>query len=68
MKIHKNFRNRIRRVSGTSIQLLNSKLTDTGNWECDIIFTYKKENEVKERKRVKTLANYDVIIVSKSIF
>ncbi|XP_066922231.1 cell adhesion molecule-related/down-regulated by oncogenes-like [Clytia hemisphaerica] len=64
MKIHKNFRNRIRRVSGTSIQLLNSKLTDTGNWECDIIFTYRKGNEIKERKRVKTLANYDVIIVS----
>lgn len=67
--IHESFANRIKRVNGTSIELHHVRLADSGNWECNIIYSYtRKGNDGIERKRrrVKVLASYDVVVVSKS--
>lgn len=61
--IHPEFQNRIKRVNGTSIQLVNSRLRDSGDWECNLIYTYSDEDG--SRKRVHD-THYDVQVVSKS--
>ena len=66
--IDKHFTDRVKRVNGTSIELHNVRLADSGNWECNIIYSYiLKGNDgvARKRERVKVLASYDVVVVSK---
>lgn len=56
------FENRIERIKGTSLRITKSKLEDSGKWKCDIV--YKINNDLK----VKTLASYNVHIVSKYLY
>ena len=57
------FTNRIRRVNGTSIEIQNSRLTDSGGWECNLVFSYSDSNG-RPRRRVHD-THFDVRIVSK---
>jgi len=66
--VHDNFVNRIKRVNETSIELQSLRLADSGNWECNIIYSYTRignDGVARRRRRVKVLASYDVVVVSK---
>ena len=54
------YKERVVRFNGTSIRIKNVRSEDSGNYECNIVFKIKK-------LKVKMLAVYDVVVISKYI-
>lgn len=62
--LYPSFKGRLKRYGGTSLHVHNAQPDDSGNWECNILYYYKNEND-EERRKVTVPAVYDVIVVSK---
>lgn len=66
--IHKNFQNRVKRISGTSLEIRDAQKEDGGSWECNIVYNYRdraKPTKDAQNRRVRLLAVYDVRVISK---